>query len=387
MKILFLNTQFPLFSAPNCGGANRSQVFLRAMTHVGNVDVVSFWPNEKSDLPNCEVLYSGRPDVPPTKPYFGIKKFIKLLTPWRVDSIFPLNKGLEKFFDEIIANGSYDYIAVRYLYVAAECGLLKYADKLIIDVDDNPKDMFELRAQQAKTLLQKIYYRMASLTAGVVTKVVLSRVKCSFYVNPERCPSQYSVLLHNVSAQNESLQSVSSETPMHVIVVGSWWYYPNKYGLQHFVSNIWPKVKDKIPSAELRVIGKGMEEPLLELCNRTKGVNVLGFVDDIMQEYNQARCVVVPIYHGCGTCIKVIETMYANRPFVSTLYGVRGIDNTILDGKEYLLAKNDSTFATHIVSLLQKPEYGALLASNALSCAQRSFSVERFNTIVASSIK
>lgn len=387
MKILFVNTQFPLFSAPNCGGANRSQMFLRALTQVGQVDVMSFWENEKSDLRNCEVIYSGRPDLSPTRPYTGITKFVKLLAVWRADSIFPLNRGVEEFFDKFIAQGKYDYIAVRYLYVAAECGLLKYADRLIIDIDDNPKDMYTLRAQQANSLPQIIYYRLASLTAGIVTRIVLSRVKCSFYVNPDRRPSRHSVLLHNVSAQNECLPPISSETPMHVVVAGSWWYYPNKFGLQHFVSNIWPKVRECIPNAELRVLGKGMEDSLRDLCNRIEGVNVLGFVDDIMQEYSQARCVVVPIYHGCGTCIKVIETMSVNRPFVSTPYGIRGIDNTIEDGKDFLLAKNDAIFADNIITLLQQPEYGALLASNALSCVQKHFSIEEFYKIVASSIK
>lgn len=386
-KILFINTQFPLFSAPNCGGANRSQMFLHALAHVGHVDVVSFWDNEKSDIPNCEVIHSGRPHMSSTKQYSGMIKFVRLLAPWNADCVFPLNRELEKFVDGLIASGGYDYIAVRYLYVGAECGLLKYSDKLIIDIDDNPRNMFALRSQQADKWSQRLYYLLASISAAIMTNVVLRKVYCSFYPNPEQCPSRHSILLHNVSIQNQKLQPVSLDTPKRVLVVGSWWYYPNKSGLEHFVSHVWPKVVKIVSDAELRVVGKGMESSLIGTCKNTQGVNVLGFVDDIMQEYQQVRCVIVPIYQGCGTCVKVIETMCVNRPFVSTPYGVRGIENSIKDGNDYLLAKDDAMFAEHIITMLQKPELGAQMASNALKCVQKDFSIEKFNQIVEYAIK
>lgn len=381
-KILFINTQFPLFSAPNCGGANRSQMFLQALARVGHVDVISFWADEESDMLNCEVIHSGRPNISSTKKYSGMSKFIRLLMPWNAECVFPLNKELEKFIDGIIAKGRYDYVAVRYLYVAAECGLLKYSRKLIIDIDDNPRNMFALRSQQADKWSQRFYYLLASLSAAIMTRIVLRKVYRSFYPNPEQCPSRHSILLHNVSIQNNKLQPISSDTPQRVLVVGSWWYYPNKSGLEHFVSHVWPKVVKVIPNAELRVVGKGMEPALIN----SQGVNVLGFVDDIMQEYQQVRCVIVPIYQGCGTCVKVIETMCVNRPFVSTPFGVRGLENNIKDGDDYLLAKNDATFAEHVIELLQKPKFGAQIASNALNSAQRNFSVEKFNQIIASAI-
>lgn len=386
-KILFINPHFPLFSTPTCGGANRSQMFLKALTLVGHVDVVSFWENEQSNLPNCKVIHSGCPNFGSTMQYGRFEKFVRLLAPWNVNNIFPLNKSVECFCDEFVKNGDYDYIAVRYLFTAAEYGLLKYANRLIIDVDDNPKNTLLVRAEKTNTSLSRFYFKCAAMSAGVMTHIVLKKVHTSFYSNPEQSPSSQSVFLHNVAVLNNFLPSISDNTPMRVLVVGSWSYYPNKQGLQHFLRNIWPKVNKNIPEAELRVIGRNMESDLALLSANTKGVKVMGFVENIIKEYQEARCIVVPIYYGSGTCVKVIETMTVHRPFVSTPCGVRGLEKDIQPGRDYLLAKDDKEFAEHVTTLLQKIEYGAMLASNALHCAQEKYSVEKFNSIVKENIK
>lgn len=385
-KILFINPHFPLFSTPTCGGANRSQMFLRALTEVGHVDVVSFWENEISNIPNCDVIHSGCPEIGPTDSYGRIEKFIRLLAPWNANNIFPLNRSVEAFCDEWIAKGDYDYIAVRYLFTAAEYGLLKYADRLIVDVDDNPKNTLLVRAQKAQTKLRRLYLRLASVSANLMTRFVLQKVYCSFYSNLEERPSHHSTFLHNVSAQNKPLPPISDATPMRVLVVGRWAYYPNQHGLQLFLTQIWPEIRKNVPDAELVVVGGNMNEFLEQLCHQTEGVVVKGFVDDIMREYQNARCVIVPIYYGGGTCVKVIETMSVNRPFVSTKCGVRGLDNDIKSGRDYLFAKDDVSFAQSVISLLQNPQLGISLAENAMICADEKFSVRRFNEIIKEAI-
>ena len=297
-----------------------------------------------------------------------------------------MNRSVEKFCDDFIAKGNYDYIAVRYLYTAAEYGLLKYADKLIIDVDDNPKNTLLVRAQKAPTRWWRMFYKMASVSVGIMTRHVLPKVYCSFYSNPLQSPSRKSVFLHNVSIKSAPLPPVSENTPMRVLVVGSWSYFPNQHGLKLFLSDIWPKVKSQVPEAELSVVGRNMDDELFQLCKRTNGVVVKGFVDNIVQEYRNSRCVVVPIYYGSGTCVKVIETMCLNRPFVSTQCGVRGLEGDIKSGEDYLLAKDDVEFAKYVEKLLTNANYGALLASNALIHSQNHFSHNAFNQIVKDSI-
>ena len=385
-NILFINPHFRLFSTPTCGGANRSQMFLKALTQVGHVDVVSFWEGETSNLPNCDVIHAGCPEFGPLDSYGRVGKYFRLLAPWNANNIFPLNKKVESFCDEIIAKGNYDYIAVRYLFTAAEYGLLKYSDRLIVDVDDNPKNTLLVRMRKAETRFQKLYYWLAAVSAGLMSRLVLRGVHTSFYSNQRQSPSNYSVYLPNVPIQSSPLESVHEALPMRAIVVGSWAYYPNKHGLLHFVNNIWPNILQKIPEAQLDIIGKMDDNDLKSTCESVKGITVRGFVDDIRAEYENARCALVPIYYGSGTCVKVIEAMCLNRPFVSTSCGVRGLEQNIKSGHDFLLAKTDEEFARNAISLLLSPEKGAIFAQNALACTRTQFSQNAFNRIVKDSI-
>lgn len=385
-RILFIHPHAPIFGTPYCGSINRSRAFLEALTHVGHVDVVLFHPGEKSNIPNCDVIYSDYPDFTPPDRYNRICKFFRLLAPWNANNIFPLNHSIERFLDDMITKGEYDYIAVRYLYLAAEFGLLKYANKLILDVDDNPRNTLLIRAKNADTIQSKIYFSFASVSAIFMSRIVLRNTYCSFFSNQEQCPSPKSVFLHNVSVYDKHLPSVSEATPFVVLIVGRWAYFPNKHGLLHFLDKIWPQITNVEPRAELRVVGELCDEELKRKCCRSKNVFVTGFVDDLLQEYSDARCVVIPIYHGSGSCVKTIETMQINRPFVSTQCGVRGLENDLQPGKDYLLANNDRMFAEHVLSLLKSPNFGATLASNALNCSKEKFSIEQFNKIVVESI-
>ena len=385
-KILFIHPHAPIFGVPSCGAINRSRAFLEALTQVGHVDVVLFHPGEKSDIPNCGVIYADYPNFGSIDSYGRIEKFFRLFAPWNANNIFPLNKSIENFLDGFITKGDYDYIAVRYLYLAAEYGLLKYTDRLILDVDDNPRNTLLIRAKNTRTKLRSIYYQLASVSAIFMSRIALKKLHCSFYSNKEQCPASCSTFLHNVSMLTTILPPVSEATPLNVTVISRWAYYPNKHGLMRFLKKIWPHVLQKEPKAILRVVGGEMDEELKEICMQSKNVVVVGFADDLMQEYLNARCVIIPIYHGSGSCVKTIETMQVNRPFVSTPCGVRGLDKDLEPGRDYLLATDDTMFAESVVKLLQQPEYGATLASNALRVAHDKYSIERFNQIVKDTI-
>ena len=43
----------------------------------------------------------------------------------------------------------------------------------------------------------------------------------------------------------------------------------------------------------------------MEYLNGIEGVHAVGRVDDLTLEYQKATVVVIPIYYGAGTCIRV----------------------------------------------------------------------------------
>ena len=67
MNILFVNCFFHLFDNLDCGAANRSTLFVKGLSKVGHVDVVSFTDQPlQSNIENCDVVFCQK--LTPTPP-------------------------------------------------------------------------------------------------------------------------------------------------------------------------------------------------------------------------------------------------------------------------------------------------------------------------------
>ena len=124
----------------------------------------------------------------------------------------------------------------------------------------------------------------------------------------------------------------------------------------------------------------------LDKWSEIKEVKYMGFVEDLKDEYREARIVVVPIYGGAGTNIKVLEAMQMRRPCVTTTYGVRGFSEYFSDSKELLIAEDDMTFAEKVVALMNDEKHNHDIATKAYYAMKAHFSRKAFNEIVKQSL-
>jgi hypothetical protein len=97
----------------------------------------------------------------------------------------------------------------------------------------------------------------------------------------------------------------------------------NRKGLEDFVRLAWPRIHQRVPHAELIVVGSvakamsGRDVP---------GVRVLGLVDDLTARYREASLVINPVVAGTGLKIKMLEALCHLRPIVTWPAGVDGLD-------------------------------------------------------------
>ena len=56
----------------------------------------------------------------------------------------------------------------------------EYANKLIVDVDDHPSDVFASIARQSSSFRARWYHRLQALQARLITNNLLKKVKHSF---------------------------------------------------------------------------------------------------------------------------------------------------------------------------------------------------------------
>lgn len=146
-----------------------------------------------------------------------------------------------------------------------------------------------------------------------------------------------------------------------VIMTASYKWRHNSEGLEWFVREVWPLVRETLPTARLRVCGTSIPA----WVDRYADVGVVneGFVDDLRMALQSAAVAVVPLFVGSGVRIKIIEAMAAGVPVVSTSIGAEGIDADSRHG--LFVADAAAAMAREIARLLQQPERRALAAQAA----------------------
>ena len=373
------------------GSGVRSTLLIEALSKIGHVDVISFAKEPvQSTLPNCDVIFSG--ETPERKLSICTRIFLNVrlfITPWSPRGHYFVDKEKERIIAHYYNAKHYDFVVCHFILNAVMCGLMRYADRLIIDVDDNLVSAAKRRLSNtyASHLYNWIKALWRTVVIGKMQHRLLKRVRLSFYSNENEPPYEKSVFLHNVPLLLCPCCDLTDKTPIRLLFVGNIDFFPNQKGILHFVEYIFPIIKERIPSVELNIVGLCKDKEVRSKLCAKSGVNVLGFVDCLREEYQNCRVVIIPLYHGAGTSIKFIEGIMMNRPVVSTQIGARGFNSVFQANRHYLQANSDQEFADHVLNLLFDIGKANLMAREAYRIGKANFSKESFFDVVKKSIE
>lgn len=383
MNILFVASDTSPFN-PKQGAEQRSNLLLRACCEVGNVDVICFCCDEIEDSLGANVLYSKT--LPNTNCSFEsrIDKVLRLFTSLFVAGMTVLDREKEKIIDSFVGKRKYDYIVIRYAIPAVNCGLLKYADKLVVDVDDNVAEKILIEGKFAKSFRNRLFYK---LYAANVKRAMLRFEKIihkAFYSNKADCNTNKSILLPNIPYYNVNHNSSEEKRVLgRLLFVGDMEYNPNIEAVDHFIKNVFPLVKKECPEVSFQIVGR-VRKVQQTAWTTNSDVEVLGFVQDIEQYYDSAHVFVLPMYSGAGTCIKFLEAIQMGCPVCTTECGFRGYDEFFTDNVDCFVAKNDTDFANNIAMLLKDNHKRTSIVSSASKHLQDYYKQNSFFEIVKS---
>ncbi len=135
-----------------------------------------------------------------------------------------------------------------------------------------------------------------------------------------------------------------------IVFSGNLEYHPNIEAVRWFRSSVWPRIRERSPAVEWRLIGKN-PEAVARWTSGDARIRVLGPVEDAVAEIARAKVAVVPLLSGSGTRFKILEAWAAERPVVSTPIGAAGLGAR--DGEHLLLAEGAGALAGAVLRLLE----------------------------------
>jgi len=113
------------------------------------------------------------------------------------------------------------------------------------------------------------------------------------------------------------------------IFIGSFRHAPNWDAILWLNQEIWPKIRKKLPNAEIHVCGSYPPKKATQLHSPKTGFIVKGWVEDAQAEMKAAKVCLAPLRFGAGIKGKLVDAMQAGTPSVTTTIGSEAMSGTL----------------------------------------------------------
>lgn len=327
MNILFVSQEIMRGGHICSGGQLRSQFLLdtvRSANKDGDIYILT--------TPESNIKSDGNIHVRcfDSKPYSyktmtGIfRKFYKTLA-----GMGFLPKSLIKEYnpENYFPNVKFDCVFLRCQRSACLFPYYKLAPCLL-DYDDHPVQGFDTVIQY---LMPAWIRPLAKVFSRIQFHTIRKHISGGFLSNKEQAESfGYNVMyLPNVVRMPDTTYNPFYRERDCLFTVGHMSYPPNYLGVDRFLNEIWPSFYKKYPDIKYVIAGKDLPELYARRWSVIDGVNYIGYVDDLDKEYERCIATVVPIWAGSGTAIKTRESLIRSRCCLSSLFGARGLENSL----------------------------------------------------------
>jgi glycosyltransferase involved in cell wall biosynthesis len=112
---------------------------------------------------------------------------------------------------------------------------------------------------------------------------------------------------------------------VHFSFIGNFLHEPNWDAVLYLKKEIWPRIRKKLPQAELHVFGAYPSQKVLDLHNPKEGFMVKGRAVNVTQVFENTRVFLAPLRFGAGIKGKLIEAMVHGVPSVTTPIGAESM--------------------------------------------------------------
>ncbi len=283
----------------------------------------------------------------------------------------------QQCFDVVICTSS---AMAEYIYKSESIQNLEKKPLLLMDFMDLDSDKWRQYAQTSNWPMKWIYQREARILAKYEQQITHDFDASFFIADAEvdlfnsRCSNAGKVLTMgngmDTTAFVPAKAAPENEAPVFLFT-GVMDYKPNVDAVVWFVETVWPSILAKYKKARFIIAGMNPSSSVNELTNIT-GIEVTGFVDDILPYYHQSDYFVAPFRLARGVQNKVLQAFACGLPVISTPMGAEGID--CVQDEHILIANNENDFLSAVEKLESDQVFRSTVKNNALSLIHEHYS-------------
>ena len=161
----------------------------------------------------------------------------------------------------------------------------------------------------------------------------------------------------------ETIQSWKTfEERQHFMTIGNFLHDPNWDAVLYLKQDIWPRIRQALPKAELHIYGAYVPQKALQLHNPKEGFLVLGRAESATEVMAQSKVCLAPLRFGAGMKGKLIDAMLTGTPSVTTSIGAESMyskadESTSLDWAGFIEDDVDAFVAATIKLYTEKDSW------------------------------
>jgi polysaccharide biosynthesis protein PslH len=371
MNVLWIAHSIPY--PPSAGFLLRSYNLLRELANVHTVDLIAFvqepWLRAMFPEPKEGLEQSARV----LRQFCRHVDFLPIdnLNRWRgkettalhalltgsayTTSWLASNAARSTIASALVAN-SYDLVHFDTL------GLAPYQDLAVhlpttLTHHNVESHMMLRRADNARGILARAYFRHEGRLVQAYEQRIASKFTAHFTcsaLDSDRllkvAPDANVIVIPN-GVDCEFFASADVPARAHSLVfVGTLSWYPNSDAMMYFLNEVWPRLKQRVPTATLDIAGSGPPGSLVELARSAPGVTIHGYLEDVRPLIDSSSVVVCPIRDGGGTKLKILDAFALKKCVVAHPIACEGIDVT--RDRDIVLAESSTEFVDQLTTLL-----------------------------------
>lgn len=139
-----------------------------------------------------------------------------------------------------------------------------------------------------------------------------------------------------------------------ILFLGALDWRPNIDAADILLDEIFPLVRSRVPDARLAIVGRRPPARLVERARSMEGVELHADVPDVKDYLAASAVMAVPLRIGGGSRLKILESLAAGLPVVSTRVGAEGLALEV--GEHFTAADTPPQMAAALAKALADPE-------------------------------
>lgn len=111
----------------------------------------------------------------------------------------------------------------------------------------------------------------------------------------------------------------------HFVAIGNFRHEPNWDAVLYLKHELWPRIRKRLPNAELHCYGAYTPPKATSLHNPKQGFCIKGWTPDLELVMSQARVCMAPLRFGAGIKGKLTDAMHYGTPSITTSIGAESM--------------------------------------------------------------